>query len=102
MVVKVGLYLAREGREPSVGTSLGKGGHSGGKFARQKGKLRIVEEGSQPDLVATVAQKKVATFEKEELGVCQEVEKDEIGNQIGQTPYLQLLLEGGALLSGLP
>ena len=58
MVVKVDLYSAREGRESSAGTSAGKCGHGGGKFARQKGKLGNIEEGPQPDSVTTMAEKK--------------------------------------------
>ena len=58
MAVKVDLYSAREGRESGVGTSARKGGRGGGKFARHKGKLGNIEEGPQPDLVATVAEKK--------------------------------------------
>ena len=57
MAIKVDLYLAREGREPSAATSAGKGGCGGGKFARQKGKLGNVEEVPQPDLVAMVTEK---------------------------------------------
>ena len=58
MAIKVDLYLAREGRESGVGTSAGKGGRGGGKFARQKGKLGNIEEGPQPHSVAMVAEKK--------------------------------------------
>ena len=58
MGVKVDLYLAREGKDSGVGTSARKGGHGGGKFAGQKGKLGNVEEGPQPDSVAMVAEKK--------------------------------------------
>ena len=58
MVVKVDLYSSREGRESSARTSAGKGGRGGGKYAGQKGKLGNVEDGPQPDLVATMAKKK--------------------------------------------
>ena len=34
MAVKVDLYSAHEGRGTSVGTSVGKGGRGGGKFAK--------------------------------------------------------------------
>ena len=39
------LYSAREGKDIGVGTNAGKDGRGGGKFAGQKGKLGIVEEG---------------------------------------------------------
>ena len=55
MAVKVGLYLAREGRESSARTSVGK---DGGKFVGQKGKLATIEEGPQLDSVATVVEEK--------------------------------------------
>ena len=58
MAVKVDLYSLREGRKSGAGTSIGKGGRGGGKYTRQKGKLGNVEEGPQPGLVATVAEKK--------------------------------------------
>ena len=58
MAVKVDLYSAREGRETGAGTSAGKGGRGGGKPAGQKGKLGTIGENSQPDSVATVAEKK--------------------------------------------
>ena len=58
MAVKVDLYSAQKGRKSSVRTSAGKGGCGGGKFAGQKGKLENIEEGPQPDSVATVAEKK--------------------------------------------
>ena len=49
IVVKVDLYLAYEGRESNVGTSVGKCGRGGGKFAGQKRKSGNIEEGPQPD-----------------------------------------------------
>ena len=58
MEVNVDLYSAYEERESNARTSAGKGGRGGGKFARQKGELGNIEEGTQPDLVATVAKKK--------------------------------------------
>ena len=58
MVVKVDLYSAQEGRESSAGSSVGKGGHDGGKFVGQKGKLGNVEEGLQHNSAAMVAEKK--------------------------------------------
>ena len=58
MVVKVDLYSAQEGRESSAGSNARKGGHGGGKFVGQKGKLGNVEEGLQHDSVAMVAEKK--------------------------------------------
>ena len=58
MAFKVDLYLAREGRKSSARSSAGKGGRGGGKYARLKGKLGNIEEGPQPDLVATVVEKK--------------------------------------------
>ena len=58
MAVKVDLYSTREGKETGAGSSGGKGGRGGGKFTGQKGKLGVVEEGPQPDSVATVAEKK--------------------------------------------
>ena len=58
MVAKVDLYSAFQGKESEARTSVGKGGRSGWKSARQKGKLGNVEEGPQPDLVAIVAEKK--------------------------------------------
>ena len=58
MAVKVDLYSAREGRETGAGANAGKGGRGGGKPTGQKGKLGTIGENSQPDLVATVAEKK--------------------------------------------
>ena len=58
MAVKVDLYSAREGREAGAGANAGKGGRGGGKPAGQKGKLGTIGENSQPDSVATVAEKK--------------------------------------------
>ena len=58
MAVKVGLYSAREGRESGAGTSAGKGGCGGGKFAGQKGKLGNIEESPQSDSITTVTEKK--------------------------------------------
>ena len=80
MAVKVDLYSAREGRESGARTSARKGGRGGGKFAGQKGKLGNVEEGPQPDSVATVAEKKEAAgIEEEELCRGQEVEENAKG-----------------------
>ena len=58
MAVKADLYSVGEGRDSSAGTSPRKGGHDGGKFARQKGNLGTIEEGPQADLVVTMAEKK--------------------------------------------
>lgn len=59
MAVKVDLCLAREGKDSGVRTIGGKGGcGGGGKFAGEKGKLRVVEEGPRPDSVTTVSEKK--------------------------------------------
>ena len=42
------LFRHEEGRESGVGTSVGKGGCGGGKFARQKGKPGNIKKGPQP------------------------------------------------------
>ena len=74
MAIEVDSYLACEAKDFGTGTSVGKGGRGGGKFAGKKGKLGTVEEGAQPDLVATMAEKKeVVRVNKEELGKGQEV-----------------------------
>ena len=58
MAIKTDLYSAQEGRESSASTSAKKGGRGGGMYAEQKGKLRGIEEGPQPNSVAMVAEKK--------------------------------------------
>ena len=103
MTAKVDLYLAHEGKDSDASTSAGKGGHGGGKYAGQKGKLGNIEEGPQPDSVTKVAEKKKATIIKEEqLCKGQEIEKDAKCEQTGQAQNLQLLLEGGAFLWDCP
>ena len=58
MAIKADLYSEHKGRESSVGSSARKGWRGGGKFPGQKGKLGTIEEGPQPNSVATVAEKK--------------------------------------------
>ena len=58
MALKVDLYVAHEGKDLGARTNARKGGHCGGKFCGQKGKLGTIEEGPQPDSVTTVAELK--------------------------------------------
>ena len=82
MAVKVDLYLARQGRESSAGTSAGKGGRGGGKFTGQKGKLGNVEESPQPDSVATVAEKKkLQELKKKDYAEAKKLEKMQKANR---------------------
>ena len=58
MAIEVDSYLACEAKDFGTGTSVGKDGRGGGKFAGQKGKLGNIEEGPQPNSVAMVSKKK--------------------------------------------
>ena len=103
MAIKVDLYSAREGREASAGTSAGKGGRGGGKFAGQNRKLGNVEEGTQPDSVAMVAdKKKLQELKKKSYAEAKKLKKMQKANRQARPKICNFLQEGGAFLSGLP
>ena len=95
MAVNVDLYSSREGRESGVGTSAGKGGRGGGKFAGQKGKLGNIEEGPQPDSVATVAEKnKLQELKKKSYAEAKKLKKMQKANSQARPKICNFYQEG--------
>ena len=59
MATKVDLYIAHGGKVDAGSSRSGNsGGRGGGRFARWKGKLGVVEENPQQESAMTIAKKK--------------------------------------------